>query len=238
VFPITHKSLVERVRSDVPAEREQALEALLTAYWLPIYSYLRVAWKAEHEDAEDLTQELVARGIPNEVLVQFDPARGRLRTFLRLYIDRFMANEYKAALRLKRAGALRSVSIHLSDIETELARQAMRQNDDRNDFFRRELARSVFGTAIDELRVRCETRGKQVPFSMFMRYDVEGGGPDGPSYAQLAAEAGVSVTQVTNYLAAVRRDFRQITLDVLRRMTMTDDEFRQEARELLGIEVP
>jgi hypothetical protein len=113
----------------------------------------------------------------------------------------------------------------------------MRRNDDRESFFRRELARSVLGTAVDELRNRCEANGKQVQFSLFMRHDVEGGGPDGPSYAQLAADAGVSVSQVTNHLAALRRDFRQIALGVLRRLTTSDDEFRQEARELLGIEV-
>jgi RNA polymerase sigma-70 factor (ECF subfamily) len=237
VFPLTHKSLIERVRSSVPDERERAIETLLAAYWTPIYTYLRVAWNAQHDDAEDLTQEVFARGIPNRVLAQFDPARGRLRTYLRLCLDRFMANQHKAARRLKRGGSHRSVSIYLSDIETELAREAIRLNDDREDFFRRELARSVFGLALEELRIRYEAGGKQVQFSMFVRYDVEGG-PDAPSYAQLAGEAGVSVAQVTNYLASVRRAFRQITLDVLRRLTMTNDEFREEARALLGIEVP
>ena len=55
------------------------------------------------------------------------------------------------------------------------------------------------------------------------------------SYAQLAAEFGLSVCDVTNYLASARRQFRRCVLDQLRDMTATEQEFQREARELLGI---
>jgi hypothetical protein len=42
---------------------------------------------------------------------------------------------------------------------------------------------------------------------------------------------------VTNWLAAARRDYRSIVLETLRDLTADDDEFRDEARDLLGIEV-
>jgi len=41
---------------------------------------------------------------------------------------------------------------------------------------------------------------------------------------------------VTNYLAGARREFRRIVLDKLRELTATDDEFRREARMLLGVD--
>jgi hypothetical protein len=61
---------------------------------------------------------------------------------------------------------------------------------------------------------------------------------DGPktSYKALAAEFGLSTTDVTNYLALGRREFRQIVLEKLRELTATDDEFRREARALLGVD--
>ena len=58
--------------------------------------------------------------------------------------------------------------------------------------------------------------------------------PDSPpSYKDLAKELDLSVSNVTNYLAAARREFRRIVLEKLRELTATDEEFRREARALL-----
>ena len=57
------------------------------------------------------------------------------------------------------------------------------------------------------------------------------------SYASLADQFGLDQRTVTNYLAAVRRDFRRIVLDKLHEITATEAEFRNEARSLLGVEV-
>jgi hypothetical protein len=55
-----------------------------------------------------------------------------------------------------------------------------------------------------------------------------------PTYAQLAVELRLPVTQVTNYLAAARRELRALVLSRLRDLCASDTEFRDEARELLG----
>ena len=52
---------------------------------------------------------------------------------------------------------------------------------------------------------------------------------------RLAAEFELPVTQVTNHLAWARREFRRIVLDRLREMTGSDEEFREEAKDLLGV---
>ncbi|MGH9580978.1 MAG: RNA polymerase sigma factor [Terriglobales bacterium] len=51
-----------------------------------------------------------------------------------------------------------------------------------------------------------------------------------------AAEEGIAVTDVTNHLAWARREFRRIALERLRAMTASEEEFRREARALLGVE--
>jgi hypothetical protein len=48
---------------------------------------------------------------------------------------------------------------------------------------------------------------------------------------------GVPVTTVTNDLHAARTRFREIALGHLRSLSGTDEEFRQEARQLFGVEV-
>ena len=103
-FPATRWSAVLASRSDDPAERSRALEAIAGAYWKPIYKYLRIRWGKSSEDAKDLTQEFFAKLFEKEYLNDFDPAKARLRTFLRVCVDRFVANDFKAATRLKRGG--------------------------------------------------------------------------------------------------------------------------------------
>jgi hypothetical protein len=97
--------------------------------------------------------------------------------------------------------------------------------------------RHLVAQAVAALRRQCEAEGRSAHFTLFERYDVDG--PDAatcPSYAGLAAELGLSVTQVTNRLAWARRRFRALLLDALREATGSDEEFRAEARAVLGRE--
>ena len=76
-------------------------------------------------------------------------------------------------------------------------------------------------------------------FALFERYDLEGAeAHDRPTYAQLAADHGLPVTQVTNHLHWARRELRAAVLDKLREITASEEEFRSEARALLGVEAP
>jgi hypothetical protein len=86
------------------------------------------------------------------------------------------------------------------------------------------------------MRVHCENAGKSIQFQLFERYDLDEADPK-PSYAQLAEGFGLATTDVTNYLAFARREFRRCVLDQLREMTATDEEFRREAQALLGVEI-
>jgi hypothetical protein len=96
--------------------------------------------------------------------------------------------------------------------------------------FEREWIRALFENAIAELRERW--RGKDA-LTIFERYDLATG-DERPSYQQLGDELHIPITTVTNRLAAIRRDFRAIALDLLRETTATDAEMRDEARRLFG----
>jgi hypothetical protein len=71
-------------------------------------------------------------------------------------------------------------------------------------------------------------------FEVFARYDLADETAERPTYAALAAELGITAATVTNHLAAMRRQFRQIVLDRLRELTSSDEEFDAEAQRLLG----
>jgi len=240
-FPVTRWSAIVAARSADPAERACALEAIVAAYWKPIYKYVRIRWNKPNEDAEDLTQDFFARLIEKGTLADFDPAKARLRTFLRVCTDHFVANEAKAAKRLKRGGDAIHLSLDFAAAELELERgtpalPATVSPERIDEFIEKEFIRNLFGLSVQELRRFCESHGKQIHFRLFEIYDLEDDEQKRAGYAELARQFGVAVTDVTNYLAFARREFRRIALEKLREMTASDEEFRREARALLGVE--
>jgi hypothetical protein len=51
-FPETHRSVVLAVRSADQQERARALEAVVTAYWRPVFRHVRARWRVPDEEAE------------------------------------------------------------------------------------------------------------------------------------------------------------------------------------------
>jgi RNA polymerase sigma factor (sigma-70 family) len=238
-FPLTRRSVVRAAASADPLTRCRAFEALVAAYWKPVYKYLPLKWAAPEEDAEDLTQGFFARALQKGFFDRFDPERARFRTYLRTCLDGFVANERKSAHRLKRGGGAEHVSLDFSGAEAELARTSPPEGTDMDEYFHREWVRSLFGLAVDTLRRRCAEAGKKVPFALFERYDLDGSdAAPRPSYAELARKMGIPETQVTNHLAWARREFRCLVLETLEQATGSEEEFRAEARQLLGIDAP
>jgi RNA polymerase sigma factor (sigma-70 family) len=242
-FPPTRWSAIAGARSSDAAERERALEAIVQAYWKPIYKYVRIRWNKSNEDAKDLTQEFFSRLIEKNYLHDFDPVKARLRTFLRVCADHFLANEAKAATRLKRGGGAQHISLDFDAAEAELQRAGQWNSkigggspaESIDEFLDKEFLRSLFGLSVESLRRFCEEHGKRTHFRLFEIYDLEDRSATHVSYAALAKEFGIATTDVTNHLAFARREFRRISLEKLQEMTASEEEFRREARALLGI---
>lgn len=235
-FPVTQWSAIVALRSDEQSERRRAFDAIVATYWKPVYKYIRLKWSKANEDAKDLTQGFFTRALEKDFFQSYDPARARFRTFLRTCLDGFVANENKAAQRLKRGGAAQIQSLDFATAEGELKQIEIPSPDSMDDYFEQEWLRSLFSLAIEMLRAQCEAQNKSTHFQIFQRYDLDETG-DRPSYDQLAGEFKTSVTNVTNYLAYARREFRRLVLQKLREMTATEEEFIGEARAVLGVEV-
>ena len=233
-FPLTRWSVVEAARSPNPEQRQRALETLISAYWKPVYKYIRLHWNKDGEQAKDLTQDFFARVLEKRLLDRFDPARARLRTYLRLCVDGVVMNTDKSAQRLKRGGDVTLVSLDFETAEGELQHLPIAAAGGPEELFAREFARSLFAHAVAELRTRCEQEFKTLHFQIFELYDIDGGAKE-LTYDDVARRFGIKATDVTNYLAFARREFRQRVLDELRKMTATEEEFRQEAQSLLGV---
>jgi DNA-directed RNA polymerase specialized sigma24 family protein len=229
-FPATRESVLRAIASPDAEVRQRAWDVLAGAYWRPVYTYLRLRWRVDADEAQDLTQGFFARALEKDFFARYDAARARFRTFLRTCLDGYVSNERTAARRLKRGGGL--LAVDFAGAEAELAGTAA--GADVEELFRREWVRSLFTAAVQDLQERCRASGREVPFALFERYDLDAPPEGRPTYAELARVHGLPVTQVTNHLAAMRREFRRLVLERLRALTATEEEFRAEARDLLG----
>jgi RNA polymerase sigma factor (sigma-70 family) len=233
-FPATRLSLVARTRSGDADTRRLAFEALIEAYWKPVYKYLRLKWRADAEEAADLTQAFFTTALEKDVLARFNPERARFRTYLRVCLDGFVANARKADARLKRGGGVAIVSLDFASAEGELGRREPSAPADVDDVFYQEWVRALFQRAVEDLRRSCTSAHRQVMFSVFERYDLAE--DERPTYAAIASELQLTTATVTNHLAAMRRELRGHVLERLRELTSSDEEFEAEARRLLGVD--
>ena len=119
--------------------------------------------------------------------------------------------------------------------EQELAAIAVQDRRDLDRFFHDETVRALFARTMDAMRRAYDADGKDVIFRVFERHDLRPS-PD-VSYASVAREFDLTAAQVTNYLHAARRRFREQALVNLRALVGTEQEFRDEARELFGLEI-
>ena len=99
-FPVTRKSAVYAVASSDPGERNRAIDLIVDGYWKPVCKYIHLKWRVSKEDAEDLTQAFFAVACEKNFFKDYDSSRARFRTFLRVCIDRFVANERKFSSRI------------------------------------------------------------------------------------------------------------------------------------------
>jgi len=219
-FPSTRRSAVLAAQSSDAEERRQAFESLVDAYWKPIYKFVRMKWRCDADAAADYTQGFFARAIEKDFFRSYDPSKGSFRTFLRTCLEGFVANEKKAATRLKRGGEATVLSLDFATAEGELREHPPSPDASPEELFHREWVRSLFALALDDLRELCETQGKCSEFEIFSRYDLD----DATSYSELAADFAIPVTTVTNRLAWSRREFRKLLLDRLRSVDGRESE--------------
>jgi len=233
-FPVTRGSVLASIRSADVDERERALGALISAYWKPVYKYVRLHWNKENEEAKDITQDFFTRLIAKALLDRFDPSKARLRTYLRVCVDGLVMNSDKAAQRQKRGGEFEHLSLDFESAEGELMELPIPATRGPEEFFAQEFARSLFTLALDRLHEECEQKGKTLHFKLLELYDIEEGGKE-LTYEEVGRKFGIKATDVTNHLSWARKEFRRIVLEQLRAMTANEEEFRHEAQALLGV---
>ncbi|WP_394842475.1 sigma-70 family RNA polymerase sigma factor [Pendulispora brunnea] len=232
-FPTTPPSAVYGVHSVDPALRSRSIQVLARMYWKPIYKYVRLRWRKDPAEAEEITQEFFLRTIDKETFRGYEPRRARFRTFVRVCVDRLVVDLGRHGQAKKRGGGVKLLQLDFKLAEDELGEEASTLPDPEQ-VFEVEWVRNLLEVAVESLRAACQRQGKEVHFRVFELFHLKDES-ERPSYAEIAEQLGISVRDVNNRLTYARREFRAAVLDALRESTGSQEEMQEEARFVLGV---
>jgi len=226
MFPTTRWTLVFASREGGEARRT-AVEALLSTYWKPVYFYARRRGLAV-EAAEDAVQGFFLHLLERDFPDRADPARGRFRSYLLTAMDHYLINLHAREAARKRGGGVRLLPLDTVRAEHELAAAPAAPPL----AFEREWATGLMERALARLRDEYEEgarKGRADTVLKFFRLDGV------PTYAQAAAECGMTVAQLKAALHRARERFRAILREEVAPTVEDDRQADEELAELLRL---
>ncbi|MBI2931136.1 MAG: sigma-70 family RNA polymerase sigma factor [Planctomycetes bacterium] len=224
-------TVVLRAKDASAPDRREALERLIQVYWKPLYFYIR---KSGHdvEKAKDIIQAFFAEFLEKDFLKYVERDRGKFRTFLVTALKHYVADLHDRAQAQKRGGGKVVLSFNFAQAETEIRREpSTEETPDR--IFQRQWALGLFKRALQTLRREFSDNGRLDEFDALKAYFTAG--PEhAPSYADTTKASGISESDVRTKINRARRRYREIILEEIRAYTETDDDAREELRELFS----
>jgi RNA polymerase sigma-70 factor (ECF subfamily) len=210
--------------------RREATARLISAYWMPVHFLVRRRG-FDAETAKDLTQGFFAAFLERNFLRYVDPPRGQFPVFLRATVEHFLADEW-ARLRTQKRGGLRP-HLELTAVDQELGDQAGAGPADPERLLRRKWAFTMMARALEAVRARYQTEGRGREFQV-LGSRLTGAAERSPTYAEMAAELGVSESDVTNRLHRLRKRYRAAIWDEMYALTRDEAQAHEEMHELFA----
>jgi RNA polymerase sigma-70 factor (ECF subfamily) len=231
MFPVTQWTVVLAAGGTPSPESAAALERLCSAYWYPLYAFVR---RSGHSppDAEDLTQEFFARVLERHWVARADQSKGRFRTFLLTAMKRFLANEWDKARALKRGGGQRNVPIQVDTAET---RYGVEPADTRTpeQAFEYRWAVALLDEVVKQLEAEFQEQGQAASFAA-LKPCLVGDGASQP-YAELAAMLGLGEGAVKVAVHRLRQRYRELLRAEIANTVASTEEVDAEMRHLFNV---
>lgn len=230
-FQTTHWSLVVRAADPDQPHVKEALAALCEKYWYPLYAYARRRVPDLHE-AQDLTQAFFACLLEKDLLATASQERGRFRTFLLTALQHFIVNEWHKARAEKRGGdrTLLSLDFEAGDsrfrLEPSIALTAER-------LFERQWAMTLLDRGLARLRETYHAAGEADRFERLQPF-IGGHRPE-ESFADVAAELGLTAGAAKVAAHRLRKQYREILRDELAQTVESESEIDNEIAWLFRV---
>jgi RNA polymerase sigma-70 factor (ECF subfamily) len=231
LFVTTRWSVVLSARDQDCPDSAAALETLCASYWYPIYAFVRGQGRTSH-DAQDLTQEFFARLLEKEYLKAVSPEKGRFRTFLRVALKRFLANEWDRSRTLKRGGGQSPLSLDALNAEERYSREP-RDSLSPDRIYERRWAMLLLEQTISRLRAEYQAAGKMSEFEILKA--VLNAERNTIAYGQFAASLQISEGAARVAAHRMRKRFRELFRAAVADTVSEPSEVEDELRYLAGI---
>ena len=234
LFVTTRWSVVLAAQEKSSPESAAALETLCRAYWYPLYAFVRGSGHSPH-DAEDLTQGFFARLLAKDYLQAADREKGRFRTFLRVCLKRFLANEWDRQRALKRGGGERTTSLDAAVAEQRYATE-LTTGVAPDRLYERQWAMTLLEQTMARLRAEYTASGRLTEFEQLKSaLTAERGAiPYAELAAALGSTEGATRVAVHRLRKRYRELFRATVADTVSEPGEVDDEVRHLVTVLGG----
>jgi DNA-directed RNA polymerase specialized sigma24 family protein len=157
-----------------------------------------------------------------------DRTKGRFRAFLLTALKNFSANEYDKTLAKKRGGGLAPLSMEFETAEGRLQLEPPTTETPEKSFDRR-WALTLLDRVLARIRSEMSAAGKQALFNSLSTYLA---GDRARSYADTAAELGMSEAAVKVAVHRLRRRYRDVLRAEISHTVSTPEEIDDELRYL------
>ncbi len=231
-FQTTQWSEIRQLRESDDSLHKALLESLLTRYWSPVFWYIRKKGY-DHNLAKDLTQ-----GYFHEIVLGrglFDHARqakGRLRNFLLVALERYLASFERRRSAQKRRPLNQMISLE----EVNLPEPATADSPEQA--YSRAWAAELLDKTLAELCEVCHRSGKGVQWAVFHDRVLAPIFDDSamPSFRDICRLYSIeNEATASNMVTTVKRRFRSILRRHLRESVGAEEDIDTELMELLRI---
>jgi RNA polymerase sigma-70 factor (ECF subfamily) len=232
VFAATRWTLVLQARGNT-AQARAALSDLCTAYYEPVFRFLRRENRDE-DAARELTQAFFARLLQRGEVGGADPARGRFRSYLLGAVKHFLADLRKHEHREKRGGgaALESLDAPGGDAK-ELLEPADPADSTSDLRFDREWALAVMNCALNAVETEFAANDKGAQFEHLKPWLI-GDTPE-LSQAEVARQLELNESAVRVAIHRMRRRFRELIRSEITQTLAAGEDADTELRYLIEV---
>ncbi len=208
----------------------KAISYLVATYWKPVYFYIRRKGY-DIENAKDLTQSFFATFLEKDFLKSVDKGKGKFRTFILASLNHFLSKEREKAAAQKRGGGKIPFALDFSTAESEISFEPHDKSTPEKEFLQ-DWARSILKQALENLRMEFEQKSRKVYMDIFESYLSDMAEEKSTGYAETAKKFNISEMDVKNYLHRVRRRYRELIEEEIKKYVTEPDEVKEELQEL------
>jgi DNA-directed RNA polymerase specialized sigma24 family protein len=229
-FATTQWSIVVAAGRGATAESRQALAVLCSAYWFPLYAFVR---RSGHSvsDAEDLTQAFFGRFLEKHDVAAADRHRGKFRSFLLAAMQHFLSNQRDREHAQKRGGGRQPLPLDFASGESRYQNEPCHALTAEK-LFQQQWAVALLNRVLAALRLQYTEAGKDRLFDG-LKACLAAGGPEA-RYSDLAADLGMTEGAVKVAAHRLRHRYRDLLREAIAETVATPQEVEDEIRDLFG----